>query len=183
MVPVHCSKCQAPAHWKPKGGPSLRTLVCRQCGERALKKTVTPRTRRVALEAAAESRAHAAPPAPRPDTLKARKVHALERIAAALEALREMGNEAGYARGITKPRAPRPISLDSERERVKFLPRRGDSLDFGGGRKLVAWAVGSAAVLVQAHSDGAVIEEARTLEQWRAAVDVAERILPAGGAA
>lgn len=177
MVPVHCSKCSAPAHWKPKGGPPLRTLVCRQCGERAFKKTVSPRTRRVALEAAA------APPAAQPDTLEARKVCALERIAAALEDLREMGNEAGYARGITRPRAPRPRPLTPERERVKFSPRRGDSLEFGGGRKLVAWAVGSAAVLVQAHSDGAVIEEARTLEQWRAAVDVAERILPAGGAA
>lgn len=89
---VKCSECHEMQAWKGKGVPPLRATACDKCGLPALRK-LTPaeeRARRQAYLDAMPPRApvvvasQISPPTPAPQK---RQAAALERIAAALEAL------------------------------------------------------------------------------------------------
>jgi hypothetical protein len=102
MVPIKCGNCNHKQLWKCKDGPRLKDITCGNCGAAAFKRdTYAERKQRVITEAQAEDQAAKAPP-PLPSELQLRHstLNALERVATALEDLRDMGMEAGYGHAM-----------------------------------------------------------------------------------
>ena len=196
MVPIKCGICSHKQLWKCNGGPRLKDLTCGNCGAASFKRdTYTERKQRVITEAQAEDKAaNAPPPLPSEHQISYCTMKALERMAAALEDLRAAALEAGYGRAMLtgERRKPEPAPVqagdhepapgrlhvlgDPVRERVKFKPREGDRLDFGGGRSMEVTATSSYALIVAEFTDQGMVESARRREEWQRAVDIAERI-------